>query len=115
MISKYNSVVFSSITATNYSIYNVDHRFGAIDDLTYYHISNETDALWELANAGKLNNLTSLECINSYATAFQTSRSDVILICEADPGIDLDERLYKIHHSTLESSWTGGCPSYVYE
>lgn len=97
-IASYNSVVFSSLSAVDYIVASVNQTdpvndtfsltykeanrtaaFQSYYNSTYYwsdypDVGGAVNVLWDLARNGTTDNLTTLECINKYATAFQTSR-----------------------------------------
>lgn len=56
--------------------------------LSYSELSPDLKDLWNSAREDELQKLTTSECINKYATAFQTSRGHVLLVGE--PGSDPD-------------------------
>ncbi|KAH7115539.1 hypothetical protein EDB81DRAFT_286349 [Dactylonectria macrodidyma] len=110
----YNSVVFSSLSTVDYIVGIVNETDSA--DSTFSLTFNEANRtsefqyhrhmqyhpdmssyseyledlknLWNSARNDELQNLTTSECINKYATAFQTSRGHVLLVGE--PGFDPD-------------------------
>ncbi|EXL65261.1 hypothetical protein FOPG_18505 [Fusarium oxysporum f. sp. conglutinans race 2 54008] len=112
---RFNSVIFSSLTTHNYRIYTIDDRLQLPE---FYNSSNKDEnPIWgmiERAEAGVLDNLTALECIDEYATAFQTSRSHVLLI--SDPGSKPDgSDIYNMDWADLSTDWLYSCPPPVYE
>lgn len=102
-VSRYNSVVYSSLTVPlSYNILSTDERFvlsETILDSEFKHVeltSNkyiaEADVrslLEESYNPAAFDNLTASECIGEYGVSFLTSRRDVILVNEPIEGQNL--------------------------
>ncbi|KAH6867812.1 hypothetical protein B0T10DRAFT_502133 [Thelonectria olida] len=126
----YNSSVFSSFVVLDYGVWSVrDASAGAtpifsrnfsslgdLDDGLYgFKDSLGLQDLWNLARADELEKLSPLDCINEYATAFQTSRSNLLLV--TDPGSDEELQgipLWKID-SRFENNRFPNCVPKVYE
>lgn len=77
----------------------------ALDINAYAHIPRNDDEIQvgELLHRALEENwegLTSLECIDAYATGFQTARSDVIVVCDGSPKVSL-ELIYDREHASL--------------
>lgn len=120
----YNSVVFSSLSAVDYHVVAVNQtksvnetfsrtfeEVNQTSEFQSYHRKPywasrgspaDVKEVWDLARAGKVENLTSLECIKKYATAFQTSRRDVLLV--GDPGSDPDWQGIPLVKDTVQFS-----------
>ncbi|KAH6894387.1 hypothetical protein B0T10DRAFT_603888 [Thelonectria olida] len=91
----YNSAIFSSLTARSYTVYSVrDIPSGSIFSQNFTSFKEERkgasqyddydtlEGLWNLGTADKLEKLSPIDCINEYATAFQTARSNLLLVTD---------------------------------
>ncbi|KAH8679223.1 hypothetical protein BGZ61DRAFT_551689 [Ilyonectria robusta] len=96
----YNSVVFSSLTSVDYNIWSVQDASSA--------------QLWDSAKSNDGVNLTALQCIEAYATAFQTSRGALLLVTETGPEGKLGIPDYT-YSSDFDGDQVAGCPIEVYE
>ncbi|KAH6889430.1 hypothetical protein B0T10DRAFT_404784 [Thelonectria olida] len=85
----YNSMVYASLSTVNYYVYNVDERARWSPASSIIDGQGATE-LFELAREENWERLTPLECINGYATGFQTSRRDVLLVC--GEGFESDQK-----------------------
>ena len=113
----YNSVVFSSLTNYDYSVFTVDDRLNLPEHLPFftYTKAQRIEHTWNRLRAGEFDNLTNIDCMAEYATAFQTSRNHVMLV--SDPGDDWDGKseIFQEELAYLGSSWVADCPPQVYE
>ncbi|KAJ4310319.1 hypothetical protein N0V84_011036 [Fusarium piperis] len=99
----YNSVVFSSLSTMNYTIYRVGEQFN--DPGSSKIINRARDQKWD--------NMTSEQCITEYGVAFLTSRSDVVLVVGQDPKTN-GGSIYMEADQSLELSTGGGCYTTAY-
>jgi hypothetical protein len=86
-LSSYNSTVYPSIYAREYVIYSATEQTASLNSSSTWLRLNDTefgyDTAQSLRTKASKNQLTRLEpqdCINAYATAFQTQRGSVILV-----------------------------------
>ncbi|EEU37939.1 uncharacterized protein NECHADRAFT_88281 [Fusarium vanettenii 77-13-4] len=91
----FNSVVFASISIFDYTAHNIDElvRWNASSRFTRDSDDLQMGELFQRALKENWDNPTSLECIDAYATGFQTARSDVIVVCDGGSDVFL-ERIY---------------------
>ena len=83
----YNSAVFAQISATDYSIFIIDPSFingasfnatplSASYDASYY----STALQWLQNHTNNLDNLSTTDCISTYAKQMQTERGDILAV-----------------------------------
>ncbi|RSM05201.1 hypothetical protein CEP52_006400 [Fusarium oligoseptatum] len=99
----YNSVVFSSLSTMNYTVYRIGEQFN--DPQSAEMIKRARNQKWD--------NITTEECITEYGVAFLTSRSDVILVVDQKPktnGSNIFDEWAKYHDLTVGE----GCYSTAY-
>lgn len=135
---RYNSVVFSSLTSVDYNIWSVQDAPSGADSIfsrpfqeieddpnfghnTTYGIvrptlnqTKEIAQLWDSAKSNDGVNLTAFQCIEAYATAFQTSRGALLLVTETGPEGKLGIPDYT-YSSDFNGDQVAGCPIEVYE
>ncbi|RSL62691.1 hypothetical protein CEP53_004706 [Fusarium sp. AF-6] len=136
----YNSVVFSSLVPVPYGVWVVQSTGRDINQSGFFNrtwsvshdpermsLDGETENWANLMRMGisnKLTKLTNLECIRQYATSFQTSHQDVILITRTESDSNLtdvatlyesfDNRAWAIEYAydwICVGSYTTRCPS----
>ncbi|RSL50765.1 hypothetical protein CEP53_008696 [Fusarium sp. AF-6] len=102
----YNSVVFASLSTTSYFAVVIDEsgRWNASAVVTKGDSEMEVGKSFQFALRYNWENLTTLQCIDAYATGFQTTRSHVILVCDKGSGI-YDSDLV----STSDNLWRNHC------
>ncbi|KAM0421030.1 hypothetical protein ACHAPT_011101 [Fusarium lateritium] len=71
----YNSVVFSSLSTMDYTVYIIGEQFNG----------NQSTEMMKRARDQKWNNITTEQCITDYGVAFLTSRSDLIVVVDQAP------------------------------
>jgi hypothetical protein len=117
MISRFNSVVFSSLTTYDYETFTVDTklRLLAKTDGNHSASSYQVDLL-KSRNLGnsKLDNLTALECINEYGVAFLTKRSDVLVVVDTSQS-ELSKRAHDAQSALLHNVRRAACPDINYD
>ncbi|EXA33775.1 hypothetical protein FOVG_15074 [Fusarium oxysporum f. sp. pisi HDV247] len=105
----FNSVVYSSLTTWEYYTFTVDEEFQLFWTGSKYTDKDSPGDKQRVkqmiaGGLGSLDNLTALQCINEYAVAFQTKRSDVLLIVNSvESGISWSKSPYQAF------SRSGGC------
>lgn len=85
--TSYNSTVFASITASEYMIFSVSEAFvdGSAHNFTRNDISrddefNVINHMFDLHQAGKLERLSSTDCVKAYAQNYQSARGNLLLV-----------------------------------
>ncbi|CAM1509531.1 Fc.00g032700.m01.CDS01 [Cosmosporella sp. VM-42] len=135
----YNSVVFSSLSIHNYPIYSVedgsngtsifDRSFDSINDTTIFEqlnlkwpeknledgLTEEIEGMWNDVKSGQFRNLTALQCIDEFATAFQTSWNQLLLVTEPKPDSNATGIPFRSSWASYSLNGVGGCPPDVYE
>lgn len=83
----YNSTVYASITANEYMIFSVSDGFVDTttknftrDDITPNDQINVINRMFDLAQGGKLERLSTNQCVNAYAQNYQSARGSVLLV-----------------------------------
>lgn len=130
-LARYNSVVFSSLVTVPYTVWSIEtahynltqsELFSRPQNLSDFYPEFYSDRLegWEnlkdLGTSNGLKRLSNLDCIRQYATAFQTSHKDVILVIGTKEPKSKD---FVVHHSIIsvdtyfpEESYDWVCPRY---
>ncbi|KAJ3529869.1 hypothetical protein NM208_g9563 [Fusarium decemcellulare] len=84
----YNSVIFSSLSTVDYTIHSIHKNF------------TSGNKVFQTAVIEKWDNYSTSACLDAYATSFQTSRKDVLLVCnETEPNL-LYEGIFRRYNST---------------
>ncbi|KAF5006967.1 hypothetical protein FDECE_6683 [Fusarium decemcellulare] len=84
----YNSVIFSSLSTVDYAIHSVYKNTASIRKVL------------ETAVIEKWDNFSTSACLDAYATSFQTSRKDVLLVCNETKPNAVDEGVFRRYNST---------------
>lgn len=105
--ASYNSVVFSTLSTTGYTVLNVDEsRISSDPDVRDFRNARE---ILQAAATGNFDNLTLSQCIDKYSTSFLTDRSDVVLVSSLSPEhqshLGYEERSWIISNGAESFEW----------
>lgn len=91
-LGSYNSAVFTSISCNNYVVSIVNEAFMTTENRTSlpaYLRTSRLEAMYRAALDGRLERLDREACFDAYASNFQSTRGDLLLV---QPGTDLPVR-----------------------
>lgn len=94
----YNSIVFTTISANEYSVYIVNEPWLSSDDLVPYDSvqSDVETGVWDAYQAGMLELLSPPECIDAYARSFVSARSHLIVVSSPPNGTAEDAEIFDV-------------------
>ncbi|KAF5707581.1 hypothetical protein FMUND_11015, partial [Fusarium mundagurra] len=113
----FNSVVFSSLTAYDYEVFTVDTKLRLLNKQAGNSSADSYDLyLFKSRNirTSKLENLTALECINEYGIAFQTRRSDLLVVVDTSQS-GVSKRAHDAQPASLHNVRRAACAEADYD
>ncbi|KAI4954388.1 hypothetical protein J4E91_002101 [Alternaria rosae] len=89
-VSSYNSVVYLSLVAYSYEVYGVRENFinspdclGCVDPISGLDF-DFTQEIHQKLREKRFEKLDNVDCIDAYATTFQSNRGDLLLVAKSD-------------------------------
>lgn len=117
MIFRFNSVVFSSLTTYGYKVFTVDTKLRLLSKQSGNTFADSYDLdRFKSRNisTSKLDNLTALECINEYGIAFQTRRSDLLVVVDTSQS-GVSKRAHDAQPAALDNFRRATCAQADYD